>query len=134
VFRDSDGTPLVELEHFAETSEVVNGIVVQVRETQGQELRDGSLLTNQMLMSRRPIAMCVCAECRSPSFRMFRREEPSAGILLMRNARRCHRCHRTLCMRHSIQCGDGKWRCRSCTRGHRFARFLHSLFFTSRSG
>ena len=130
VIFDADGNPSVEMDFLDERSVVLDdGTVLQTRSSQALELSDGHILPPQALMSRRGVATAICAECRQPSFHGLRRERPSHGLILARNARKCQGCGRVFCSRHVAHGGDGKWRCRSCARESGFWRFVRWVFF-----
>jgi len=132
VFRDMDGKPILELEYFSDVPQVLhNGIVAQKR-SECIEGVDGVLLTMAILLAKPPVALAVCAECRKPRRRWFRRQAPSHGVLLARNARTCEDCHVGLCKRHAVKGSDGKHRCRRCARWFRTKRFFSAIFFRER--
>ena len=127
---DPDGNPIVELDFLDEKTVVQEGgTVLQTRSSRSLGLSDGYNVPPQALMSRRGVFMATCAECPNPSFHGLRREQPSHGLILARNARKCQGCGRVFCSRHVAQGGDGKWRCRSCARKSGFWRLVRWVFF-----
>lgn len=131
IVSDANGDVSLELDFLGERQVVQDdGTTLQVRESQALELDDGIVLPPQALLSRNGVPMAVCAECRSPRFHGLRREQPSHGLILARNARKCESCGKLFCMRHTVQISDGKWRCRSCSKWSWFWRFVRRVFCT----
>ena len=134
VFRDADRNVILELEYFSDVAHVSpNGIVAQ-KISECIEGVDGVLLTMAVLLAKPPVALAVCARCRNPGRRWFRKGKPSHGILLAKNARTCAACHAQFCKRHAKQCSDGNWRCRRCAFWFRIKRFFTIIFFRERRG
>ena len=133
VFRDANHNVILELEYFNDVPQIsANGIVAQKR-SECIEGVDGVLLTMGVLLAKPAIPLAVCARCRKPRRRWLRREKPSHGILLAKNAHTCERCHAQFCKRHSKQCSDGKWRCKRCAFWFAIKRFFTVIFFQERS-
>jgi len=134
VFRDMDGHPILELEYFTDVPQVTPAGMVAQKRSEGIEGVDGNLLTMAILLAKPPVALAVCAECRTPRRSWFRRQKPSHGVLLAKNSHACEGCHCRFCHRHSELCSDGKWRCHGCAVKFRAKRLLTSIFFREERG
>ena len=134
VIRDVDGNPILELEYFSDVPQITPAGIVTQKRSEGIEGVDNELITASTLLARPAVALAVCAECRHPRRRWFRRQKPSHGILLAKNSHACEGCHSRFCHRHSELCSDGKWRCHSCAGKFRGKRFVTSIFFREERG
>jgi len=108
-----------------------DGSCTQHKITSNIQLVDGLQWNPSMLMSKPPILVGVCTDCRIHRFDFvsLRRKPVTHGIVSLNQSRTCDGCGKLCCPHHYKHCSDQKWRCRSCAFKFRIKRLFLSILF-----
>jgi len=117
---DIDGTPILEIGLEEYTVRYSDG---SIRHRRISENITGVCGTVWNPASKE--AICVCAQCRAPSFY----GRPTHGLVAEIHSVQCTVCGQRLCLRHAKRGRDGRYRCLEHHRMHRVGAFLRPIVF-----
>ena len=127
--RDMTGEVILEISMEETRIRMPDGSVVSQRSSTSIRTAGGAIWSPLQWMARPPRHVGICDQCRHPKFSFFRRERPTHGIVLLKQAKLCE-CGMLCCPKHRRLGSDGVWRCPACAKKHMAKEALLSIFFT----
>ena len=123
---DENGNPILTTSSTHEVGQLPDSTEYDRKTNQTIQLMDGLQYHPAMSVGQNPIYIATCAICRNPKLT----RKTSHGLVSLPAARRCARCGKTLCPRHSKTLDNNESYCiRPCAKIYKFKRFLKSIFF-----
>lgn len=108
IIPDEHGNEVLRTRMTVSTTITPEGTLRERKTSEDVQTCDGFLWNPSQRYTQNPVNLAVCEVCRTRS--------SSHGLCTSANIRRCHKCRKACCPRHSRLCSDDRYRCPKCAR------------------